>query len=86
MDHKRKSPSERRSIAMKKKLNRDNTPAPVTRWSCHTCNDNCGKDPSICGKPYKTRRCNHCGQYMYYYVDEHGIPCLYCDDCKRLKA
>lgn len=81
----RKTPSQKRSENMRKRLaSRDgNKPVDVNvMLDCHSCTKYpCGKTPNACMERSMIHRCLKCGQKVRHYIDPEN-QWRYCPKCK----
>jgi hypothetical protein len=79
----KKTPSQRRSENMRKKLNRGVVEPEVIPEDCRDCPEEpCGKTLKHCEKASLILRCRHCGQKIRFRVI-HAVEWKECKECRR---
>jgi len=81
-DSDKKTPSQKRSENLRKKLNRGAQPDIKAGEDCNGCSKYpCGKTVKHCSEPSRKNRCKKCGGVVIYrYVE--GQVWEYCEPCR----
>jgi len=81
-DSEKKTPSEKRSINLKRRLNRGVDVVGVVGEDCNGCPKMpCGKGTKTCDESTRKNRCNRCGMVVVYRFVKEG-EWKYCPICR----
>ena len=81
-EQQKKTPSQKRSENLKKKLNRGVVHAGVIGYDCNNCPKYpCGKTTQTCSEPSRKNRCDKCGTVVVYRFVAEG-EWKYCEPCR----
>ena len=81
-EQQKKSPSQKRSENIRKKLNRGIEPVATIGEDCNSCSKYpCGNTIQTCDEPSRKNRCAKCGQVIVYRFVAEG-EWKYCDVCR----